>query len=335
MMAADRLSRRRHAMKVLVTGASGYIGSHTAATLTAAGHEVRALVRDEARARRALAPFGIEPELVRGDMTDATAVAAAVEGCDAVIHAAGEIGVAGGTGPGHASSNVDGVRTVVGAALGAGCDPVVYTSTITVYLPTTESILTVDSPLAEPLSAYGASKLEAERLVRGWQEAGEPVTSVALGGVYGPISPHRDGSFAAVGGALDAMMLVAPGGMGVVDVRDAAELLCRAVEPGHGPRRFLAGGQFVTWQEWTDTLEAAAGRPIARHVVTTEEMVDLGRQFDRLRADGTDPGPLSEEAAVIMTAGVPTDDGPMLNALGITYRPVVDTFRDIVAYLAT
>lgn len=320
-------------MRVLVTGASGFIGSHTAAALTAAGHDVRALVRDEGRARVALAPFAIEPDLAIGDMTDEQAVAAAVAGCDSVIHAAGEIGVAGGTGPGHAATNVDGVRTVIGTALDAGCDPVVYTSTVTVHLPTEETTITVDAPLAEPLSAYGASKLEAERLVRRWQDQGRPVTSFTLGGVYGPTSPHRDGSFAAIGGALDALMMVPPGGMGVIDVRDVATLLCQSIEPGQGARRFMAGGRFVTWSEWTDTLQRAAGRPVARQEVTIEEMIDLGRQFDQLRAEGPDPGPLSEEAAKIMTSGVPTDDQPTLEAFGLTYRDTEETFRDIVNYL--
>lgn len=320
-------------MRVLITGASGFIGSHTAAALTDAGHDVRALVRNEARAEAALAPFAITPDLAIGDMTDAEAVARAVAGCDAVIHTAGEIGVAGGTGPGQATTNVDGVRTVIGTALDAGCDPVVYTSTVTVHLPTDEAMISVDSPLAEPLSAYGASKLEAERLVRGWQDEGHPVTSFTLGGVYGPISPHRDGSFAAIGGALDALMMVPPGGMGVIDVRDVATLLCQAIEPGQGSRRFLAGGRFVTWSEWTDTLQRAAGRPVARQEVTVEDMIDLGRQFDQLRATGPDPGPLSEEAAKIMTAGVPTDDSPTLAAFGLTYRETEDTFRDVVAYL--
>lgn len=320
-------------MRVMITGASGFIGSHTASALTVAGHDVRALVRDEARAKAALAPFAIEPELVIGDMTDEAAVATAIAGCDAVIHAAGEIGVAGGTGPGDASANVDGVRTVIGNALDAGCDPVIYTSTVTVHLPTAEKRISVDSPLAEPLSAYGASKLEAEQLVRTWQDEGRPVTTFTLGGVYGPTSPHRDGSFAAIGGALDALMMVPPGGIGVIDVRDVATLLCQAIQTGQGPRRFMAGGRFVTWSDWTDTLQRATNRPVARQEVTVEEMIELGRQFDELRAKGPDPGPLSEEAAKIMTAGVPTHDEPTLKHFGLTYRTTEATFRDVVEYL--
>jgi dihydroflavonol-4-reductase len=228
---------------------------------------------------------------------------------------------------------VDGVRTVVSAALEAGLDPVVYTSTISVHLPTEEAAITPESPLARPLSNYGASKRDAELLVREWQAQGAPVTTFVIGGVYGPVSPHLDGSFGAVLAALETLMLVPPGGLGVVDVRDIAAMLSRAVEPGRGPRRYLAGGQYVTWAQWTRALSDAAGVEVAHQEVTAAEMIELGRQFDRLRAEGKGSAPLSEEAAIIMTSGVPTVDDATLADLGCRYRPLVETFADTVGYL--
>jgi dihydroflavonol-4-reductase len=240
--------------------------------------------------------------------------------------------VEGGTGP-KTTANVDGVRTVMSAALDAGVDPIVYTSTITVHLPTDEPLITVDSPLAQPLSSYGASKRDAELLVRGWQAESAPITSFTIGGAYGPMSPHLDGSFGAVLAALETFMLVPPGGLGVVDVRDLATMLSRAVQRGRGPRHYLAGGQYVTWAGWTEALGAAAGVEVAHQEVTAAEMIDLGRQFDRMRAEGRSSAPLSEEAAIIMTSGVPTDDRSTLADLGCTYRPLAETFADTVAYL--
>ncbi len=319
-------------MLVLVTGATGFIGSHTVAALRRDGHEVRILVRNPDRIAPALEPHGVTVSAVRGDMTDPTSVATAVRGCDAVVHAAGEVGVEGGTGP-KTTANVDGVRTVVSAALDAGLDPVVYTSTITVHLPTDEPVITPTTPLAEPLSTYGASKRDAELLVRRWQSEGASVTSFIIGGVYGPVSPHLDGSFGAVLAALETFMLVPPGGLGVVDVRDLATMLSRAVEPGHGPRRYVAGGRYVTWAQWTQALGVAAGVEVAHQEVSAPELIDLGRQFDRLRAEGRSSVPLSEEAAVIMTSGVPTDDSATLEELGCGYRPLAQTFADTVHYL--
>ena len=319
-------------MKVLVTGATGFVGSHTVAALEHSGHAVRIMVRDPSRVAAALDPHGVTPEVVVADMTDAEAVAGAVRGCDAVIHAAGEVGVEGGTGP-KTTANVDGARNVLSAAVHAGCDPVVYTSTITVHLPTEDATITLTTPLAEPLSKYATSKRDAELLARDLQQKGAPVSTFIIGGVYGPTSPHLDGSFGALSAALDTLMLVPPGGLGVIDVRDLAMMLTSAVAPGRGPRRYLTGGQYVTWTEWTDTLSRAAGVVVRHQAVTAEEMIELGRQFDRQRAEGKGTTPLSEEAAIIMTSGVPTDDSASLSDLGCSYRPLIDTFTDTVAYL--
>lgn len=319
-------------MKVLVTGGTGFVGSHTVAALIGRGHEVRVLARRPERLPPVLEPFGVEAEARAGDVTDPRAVRAALDGCHAVIHAAAEIGV-GGAGGQTSDVNLVGTRTVLAEALAAGTDPVVYTSTVTVYLPSRDAVVTPASTLAEPLSAYGASKRDAELLVRRHQQEGAPVTSFALGGIYGPVSPHRDGSFQAVLGALGSMMLVPPGGLGVVDVRDAAELLARALEPGRGPRRYLAGGRYVTWAEWTELMGRAARVDLHGHVITAEDMIDMGRQLDRQRESGPVDIPLSEEAAIIMTSGVPTDDSATLADLGVTYRPLFDTFRDTVDYL--
>lgn len=302
------------------------------AALVGRGHQVRVLARSPERLPVVLGPFGVEAEAAQGDVTDSRSVGAALRGCDAVIHAAGEVGV-GGAGGQTSDVNVVGTRTVLTAALAARMDPIIYTSTVTVYLPSEEAVVTPSSPLAEPLSAYGTSKRDAERFVRELQEQSEPVTSFTLGGIYGPTSPHLDGSFQAVLGALGSMMLLPPGGLGVVDVRDAAELLARSVERGRGPRHYMVGGQYITWADWTALLGEAAGVNLHGHAVSAEDMIEMGRQFDAQRALGPVDVPLSEEAAIIMTSGVPTDDSATLADLGMGYRPLLDTFRDTVAYL--
>src|SRR5271169_2723548 len=188
-------------MKVLVTGGTGFIGSHTVAALVGHGHEVKVLARTPHRLEHVLKPFDVTADVVQGDVTNPQSVATALDGCGAVVHAAAEIGVAGGTGQ-ITDVNVAGTRTVLAEALRAGIDPIVYTSTITVYLPSRDAVVTPSSALAEPLSTYGVSKRDAELLVRERQDNGDPVTSFTLGGVYGPTSPHLDGGFGAILGAL-------------------------------------------------------------------------------------------------------------------------------------
>lgn len=114
-------------MHVLVTGAGGFIGSLTVGALLEAGHDVRVLVRSPTRAEHALGPSWADVEVATGDVTDHRALDLALIGCDAIVHLAGEIGVAGGTGPTLATANVDGLRTVLDAGLAVGADPIVYT----------------------------------------------------------------------------------------------------------------------------------------------------------------------------------------------------------------
>jgi dihydroflavonol-4-reductase len=319
--------------RVLVTGGTGFIGSHTVVALRRRGHEVRVLARRPERVAEVLGPLGgPDVEVAAGDMTDTEAVARALDGCDGVIHAAAEIGVSGGRGP-SGTANVDGVRRVVGQAAGLGLDPIIYTSSVAAHLPTDEAVITTDTPLAEPRSAYGRAKREAEELVRSYQAAGAPVTTFVISGVYGPHPPGINGAYAGLLAALQGSMVVSDGGVGVVDVRDLAEALAAAVEPGRGPRRYLAGGRYHTWQGWTDALSEAVGREVARVRMTAPEMVAMGRQLDELREHQEVDIPLSEEAAVIMTTCVPTDDRATVAELGVTWRPTVDTLRDSVAWL--
>ena len=76
-------------MRVLVTGGTGFVGSHSVDAIRAAGHDVRLLVRDPAKAKRVFASRDLAADdLVVGDVTDAICVERALEGCDAVVHAA-------------------------------------------------------------------------------------------------------------------------------------------------------------------------------------------------------------------------------------------------------
>ena len=321
-------------MHVLITGGTGFVGSHAVGSIQRAGHTVRVLAREPSRVPIVLGPLGLEADdIATGDMTVPESVDAALEGCDAVVHCAAQIGIGGGLGP-AGTANVDGARAVVGGAVERGIDPIVYTSSITVHLPCLDRIITPESPLAEPLSTYGAQKASIDRFVQDLQADGAPVTMLVISGVYGPHSPHLDGSFAALLSSLQAGMVAPPGGLGVVDVRDVAQVIAASLESDRGPRRYLVSGNYVTWGEWTAILSEAVGRNVPFTAVSASVMIDLGKRFDELRDAGRDGlPPLSVEAAVVMNSGKPADDSATLRDLGVTYRSTLETFRDTLEWL--
>ena len=173
-----------------MTGGSGFVGSHLVARLARDGHRVRALARDHGRLACALAPHGEVPvEVAAGDVRDAAAVRAAVAGCDAVVHAASVYSLDVRRRDEMERTNVEGTRTVLHAAVDAGCAPVVHVSSMVTLLP-------ADGPLGdEPAigtndrTPYIGSKVRAERIARDLQEAGAPVVTTYPGAVFGPHDP--------------------------------------------------------------------------------------------------------------------------------------------------
>lgn len=146
-------------MRVLVTGGTGFVGSHTVAALRSAGHEVRLLVRKPERIGAALEPLGIaEPiDHVVGDVTDPESVNQALAGCDAVVHAAAVYNLDSRAAKVTKATNVPGTRVVLDAAVAQGCDPVVYVST-TLTLLRRGATVGPDSPLSTVNGAYIGSE---------------------------------------------------------------------------------------------------------------------------------------------------------------------------------
>ncbi|MBL8607614.1 MAG: NAD-dependent epimerase/dehydratase family protein [Myxococcales bacterium] len=169
-------------MKILVTGATGKVGSRLSERLAGRGDRVRALVRDPARAE-ALRGAGVE--LVRGDLLDPASLAAAVRGVDAVVHCAAFFR---GASPEEAHAvNDTGTRHLATAAREARVARFVFTSTGLVYGPKAGRVVDEDEPCA-PSAAYPVSKLAAERFLLGLE--GIDVRVLRLPFVYGDGDPH-------------------------------------------------------------------------------------------------------------------------------------------------
>jgi dihydroflavonol-4-reductase len=245
---------------VLITGATGQVGNAIARRLAADGVEVRALVRSPERAKAL--PEGVQP--VFGDVTDPESVRAALDGCATVYHSAGipeqwrkDTGE-------FARVNVGGTRNVVEAALAAGVERFVYTSTDDVLVQGPGE--TFDESRLTPNQGdtpYQRSKLEADRIVTAALDRGLPAVFLHPAGLYGP-SPFL------VKGLNDLLLELAkrktpmllPGGMGVAFSDDVADGHVRAAAQADVGRRYLLAESF---QSLTDIARAvAAAEPRAK-----------------------------------------------------------------------
>ena len=316
-------------MNVLVTGATGFIGWHAAEQLSRAGHRVRVLARSAEKAARVLGPLGITGEdVVIGDVTEARDVDRALEGCEAVIHAAASVSV---TQPGaHAfEDNVVGARRVIGGACERGCHTVVFVSSLTAIFDHRRET-TADSPLVASATRYGRSKAAADAFVRELQQQGQPLAIVYPSGVIGPDDPGLSESVRAYRGFLKGTLRT--GGTSFVDARDLAVLLERIVsEKHHG--RLVAAGHYQDWDELTARIEAVTGVRIPRIGVPAPLMRGLGRALDAVSRLTGRSFPFSGEGIEIATRWRPIADSPEIASLGVAWRPADETLADLFRWL--
>lgn len=324
-------------MTVLVTGGTGFVGSHTVAALRRAGRPVRLLVRDPDRVRPALAPLGVDPDgvqVVRGDVADATTVATAVRGCAAVLHAASVYSFDPRRHALMRAVNVRGTEVVLAAARAAGVGQIGYVSTFGALLPADHDPVTVDSPVGRPRETYLATKAEAERVARRHQAEGAPLVITYPVATLGPHDPHLGDQSARLRNLLRGLMPIWPtGGFPVGDVRDVARLHAAVLRPGHGPGRYLGPGRYVSTREYVATVRRVTSRRLPTMYLPAVSMLPVGLLADL--AQRVLPVDLPAEYGAIYTCRVArgVDTGATDRLLGTPGRPFERTVADTVRWL--
>jgi len=185
-------------MKVLITGADGFIGSHLTEAVVRAGHEVRAFVLyNSFNSWGWLDHCDTEVsgkfEVFAGDVRDPHGVRAALQGCDAVLHLAALIAIPYSyhSPDTYVDTNIKGTLNVVQAARDLGVGHVVHTSTSEVYGTARFVPITEDHPL-QGQSPYAASKIGADQLALSFFTSfGTPVTVLRPFNTYGPRQSAR------------------------------------------------------------------------------------------------------------------------------------------------
>jgi nucleoside-diphosphate-sugar epimerase len=239
--------------RVLITGATGFVGGHLAERLTAEGWEVRALVRptsDTARLRR------LGADLRTGSLGDREAVERAAQGVEVVYHLAAVTGLRADTD--FHRANVEGTRSVVEAVRGARPRRLVYLSSYAACGPSWPERPRAPGDPPAPLTAYGRTKLAGEEIVNGL-DGGVQTLTLRAPAVYGP----GDHAFLPYFRLVRMGLAPAPAGgeqrFQMLYVADLARALMAAAdaEPGTYP---VAGPGEYLWKEIVAEMAAALGR---------------------------------------------------------------------------
>ncbi|HKE15433.1 MAG TPA: NAD-dependent epimerase/dehydratase family protein [Kofleriaceae bacterium] len=244
--------------RVLVTGATGFLGEHVARAAIGRGWQVRGLARSPSPV---LAELGVEE--LRGDVTCADEVAAALAGCDGVFHLAGLVSRDPDDGQRMMRVHVDGTRTVLRECARAGTRRVVVASSSgTVAVSRDERLHDEGAEYATGVVAgwpYYCSKIFQEKVALELGEAlGVEVVVVSPSLLLGP-GDRRRSSIQDVERFLRGRIpIVPPGGINFVDVRDAAEATVAALERGRAGERYLVGGPNWSFREFFGRLERVA-----------------------------------------------------------------------------
>jgi nucleoside-diphosphate-sugar epimerase len=324
-----------YGMKVLVTGGTGFVGSHVAAAIARGGHELRLLVRRPAQVSASLSPFGLEvTDIVVGDVLDEDVVSRAVEGCDAVVHAAAVFTLDPRRAEEMRRTNARATELVLGRAVDGGLDPVVHVST-TVAL-TRYGGSGPELPLGDIELPYARSKRDSEEIARRLQEAGAPVVTVYPGAVWGPGDPYRGDEGERLRWILLGRFPLYPrGGMHVVDVRDVAAVIAAALAPGRGPRRYIVPGHHVDGGQIYAAFADVTGRRFPHLILPGPVMGPSARVIDAVQRwlPARWHYPADREGVEILRRNTRLDDSVARAELGVEPVPLQQTITDTVRWL--
>lgn len=249
-------------MKIFLTGATGFLGSHVARVLAEQGADLRLLVRSTSNLKNL---EGLKAETVTGDLRDASSLENAMAGCEVVFHVAADYRLWVRDPAQMYRSNVDGTRAVLDAARKNKVRCVVYTSSVaTIGFSGNGHPADEDSPvsLSDMIGHYKRSKFMAEQIALEAGRSGMRVVAVNPTTPVGEqdIKPTPTGRI-----IVDFLKRKFPAyvetGLNLVDVHECARGHVAAMEKGKSGERYILGGENLTLKQILDRLGAISGLP--------------------------------------------------------------------------
>jgi len=325
-------------MKIFLTGATGFVGAHTALALLDAGHELRLLVRDRDAAKAYFSKFHyLVDDFIVADMRDKTAIANGLQGCDALIHAAAFVSLDPKKAKEIYQCNVDSIDAVIGTAIEQGIKNIIYVSSLGALFNPEADVINESSPLGSPTEAYSKSKRDCDEYVRDLQQSGAPIQITYPSGIFGPDDPKLNESNHALITFIKTLIPKTTSGIQCVDVRDVAKVHQYLVEnPMHEnfeSARYIIAGHYYTWEQFHHLIQSVTGRKIFSPYVPGKVFRALGAIMDVLKKIYPIDFPMTSESMAIITQWTYADSSKILKAMNGEFIAGEQTFHDTAQWL--
>lgn len=313
---------------VLITGASGFVGSAIAKAARQAGYRVRVLVR------RSSPRTNIDPadELCEGELNDPASLAPALQGARYLIHAAADYRLWARHPEEVERTNVEGTCHLMRAALTAGVERIVYTSTVATIRPGHDETRPLSADQA--IGMYKRSKVLAERAVEGMIAAqGLPAVIVNPSTPIGPrdVRPTPTGRI-----IVEAASGRVPGfvdtGLNLVHVDDVAQGHIAALRNGRIGERYILGGENVELSRMLAEIAAQVGRKAPRFRIPRQAVWPIALGAETMaRWTGREPF-INRDALRMSKHRMFFDDSKARRELGYTSRPYAEGLVDAIGW---
>lgn len=316
-------------MKIAVTGANGHVGVNLCKRLLESGHEVNALIHQNAENLKNL-PI----RLFQGDLLKTETLLPFADGCEVMFHLAARISITGDQNSLVTETNATGTRNIIETVKYCKIKRLVHFSSIHAFSQSpSDEVLDETRPLVSHRGfSYDCSKADGEKSVLEAVKTGIDAVVVSPTAIIGPEDPEPS----LVGKAVidiynHKIPSLIPGGYDWVDVRDVVTGAISAMENGKKGEKYLLSGHYHSLKEFSASISQATGRKTVQTVVPVW-LARVGLPFTTLysRILGTIPLYTHESLTIITEGSRLISHAKAKKELNYHPRPLTDTIADLV-----
>lgn len=319
-------------MKVLVTGANGFLANNVIRELNRRDIDVRAMIRPSANLN---ALTGLQYEIFTGDFSLKETAIQAVKGCNVIMHIAADTSQHYSKALYNSDCNIHGTRNLLDAAVSYGCDRFIYVSTANVFAHGTKDLPGVEtSPFRFPftLSGYAISKKKAQDMVINYSLK-HGLASVIVNPTF-MIGPY---DFKPSSGRIVTMMYnrkvipVPCGGKNFIHVNDAAIAICNALERGRSGECYLLANENLSYSEFYRKMEQVSAKK-QRQIFFNNRLLLTAGIFGKIFSYVGYKTDLNPVNARILCEGNYFTGSKAVNELGLPQTPVDKAINDAIEW---